>query len=73
MSPGDGPGYNDLADGSHDTLMVVEVPDGQFQWVEPGDLHLDRMSYGINDGSSRGLGSRLGRQMSCQLARAYET
>ncbi len=50
----------DLGDGSHDTLMVVEVPDGQFLWMEPRDLHFDRMSFRINDGSGRGPGSRLG-------------
>ena len=50
----------DLVDGSHDTLLVVEVPDGQFLWMEPRDLRFDRMSFRINDGSGRGLGSRLG-------------
>ncbi len=52
--------YKDLGDGSHDTLMVVEVPDGRFLWMEPRDLHLDGMSCRINDGSGRGPGSRLG-------------
>ncbi len=51
---------NDLGDGAHDTLMVVEVQDGQFLWMEPRDLELDSMSFRINDGSGRGLGSRLG-------------
>jgi Protein of unknown function (DUF1559) len=50
----------ELGDGTHNTLMVVEVPDGQFLWMEPKDLHFDRMSFQINDGSGRGLGSRLG-------------
>ena len=50
----------DLGDGQHDTLIVVEVPDGQFLWMEPKDLEFDRMSFRINDGSGRGLGSRLG-------------
>jgi Protein of unknown function (DUF1559) len=50
----------DLGDGSNTTLMVVEVPDGQFRWMEPRDLRFDRMSFRINDGSGRGLGSRLG-------------
>ena len=52
--------YKDLAEGTKDTLMVVEVPDGQFRWMEPRDLRFDRMSFRINDGSGRGLGSRLG-------------
>jgi hypothetical protein len=50
----------DLGDGSKTTLMVVEVPDGRFRWMEPRDLEFDRMSFRINDGSGRGLGSRLG-------------
>jgi hypothetical protein len=50
----------DLTDGPENTLMVVEVPDGHFQWMEPRDLQFDRMSFRINDGSGRGLGSRLG-------------
>jgi hypothetical protein len=49
-----------LGDGAHDTLMVVEVPDGQFHWMEPRDLEFDSMSFKINDRSRRGLGSRLG-------------
>jgi hypothetical protein len=52
--------YKHVVDGSHDTLMVVEVPDGQFLWMEPRDLEFDNMSFRINDGSRRGLGSRLG-------------
>jgi hypothetical protein len=52
--------YKDLGDGLQDTLVVVEVPDGTFQWMEPRDLRFDDMSFRINDGSGRGLGSRLG-------------
>lgn len=50
----------DIGDGLEATLLVVEVPDGQFRWMEPRDLEFDRMSDRINDGSGRGLGSRLG-------------
>ena len=52
--------HADIGDGSHETLMVVEVSDGQFLWMEPRDLQFERMSFRINDGSGRGLGSRLG-------------
>jgi hypothetical protein len=59
--PGSQPkSYKDVADGTHNTLMIVEVPDGQFLWMEPKDLEFDSMSFKINDGSGRGLGSRLG-------------
>jgi Protein of unknown function (DUF1559) len=58
--PGSKPkSQKDIVDGTHDTLMVVEVPDGQFLWMEPRDLEFDSMSFRINDGSGRGLGSRL--------------
>jgi hypothetical protein len=50
----------DLGDGAHDTLLVVEVPDGQFRWMEPKDLNFSEMSFRIDDSSKRGLGSRLG-------------
>jgi Protein of unknown function (DUF1559) len=52
--------HADLRDGAKNTLLVVEVPDGQFRWMEPRDLEFDRMSFTINDRSGRGLGSRLG-------------
>jgi hypothetical protein len=57
---GESSSYKDLVDGWHYTLMVVEVPDGQFLWMEPKDLRFDQMSDRINDRSGRGLGSRLG-------------
>jgi Protein of unknown function (DUF1559) len=53
-------GHKDLGDGPQNTLLVVEVPDGRFRWMEPKDLEFDRMSFRINDPSGRGLGSRLG-------------
>ncbi len=52
--------YATLGDRSHESLLVVEVPDGQFLWMEPKDLEFDTMSFRINDRSGRGLGSRLG-------------
>jgi len=50
----------ELGDGSSHTLLVVEIPDGRFRWMEPKDLEFDRMSFRINDRSTDGLGSRLG-------------
>jgi hypothetical protein len=59
--PGSKPlSVKDVGDGTSNTLLAVEVPDGQFSWMEPRDLRLDAMSLRINDGSGRGLGSRLG-------------
>lgn len=50
----------ELGDGPDKTLLIVEVPDGRFRWMEPKDLHIDTMSFRINDPSGHGLGSRLG-------------
>ncbi|MHB1557699.1 MAG: DUF1559 family PulG-like putative transporter [Isosphaeraceae bacterium] len=50
----------EISDDHENTLTIVEVPDGLFRWMEPKDLEFDRMSFRINDGSGRGLGSRLG-------------
>ncbi len=50
----------EFGDGTHDTLIVVEVPDGRFRWMEPRDLDFDNMSFKVNDPSGRGLGSGLG-------------
>jgi hypothetical protein len=51
---------DNLGDGTHSTLLVVEVLDGQFLWMEPKDLEFDRMSFKINNKMGPGLGSRLG-------------
>src|SRR5262249_20165561 len=52
--------YQDLRDGTHDTLLVVEVPDGDIPWMAPVDLPFAGMSFRVNDGTGRCLGSRLG-------------
>jgi hypothetical protein len=50
----------EIGDGTGNTLLAVEVPDGDIPWMAPVDLQFERMSFRINDGSGRGLGSRLG-------------
>jgi hypothetical protein len=50
----------EVGDGLDKTLLVVEVPEGRFRWMEPKDLDFDSMSFRINGRSGRGLGSRLG-------------
>jgi hypothetical protein len=52
--------HGDVGDGIQNTLLVVEVPDGDIPWMAPVDLTFDRMSFRINDGKRRGIGSRLG-------------
>ncbi|MBN2022372.1 MAG: DUF1559 domain-containing protein [Pirellulales bacterium] len=57
----DGPGATKLADIKNDpatTLVVVEVSDSGIGWMEPRDLPVDKMSFGVNDGSPLGLRSR---------------
>jgi hypothetical protein len=59
--PGERPmSDKEIGDGTSQTLLAVEVPDGRFRWMEPKDLEFDRMSFRINLSSRKGLGSRLG-------------
>ncbi|MCA1685323.1 MAG: DUF1559 domain-containing protein [Planctomycetia bacterium] len=51
---------SDIGDGTGDTLLAVEVPDGDIPWMAPVDFRFDHMSFRINDGTGRGLGSRFG-------------
>lgn len=51
---------SEIGDGLANTLLFVEIPDGDIPWMAPRDLLFDRMSFRINDGTGRGLGSRLG-------------
>ena len=49
----------DLRDGADRTILVVEMAASRIPWMKPDDLHLDRMSFGVNDGSGSGPGSRI--------------
>jgi hypothetical protein len=53
-------GQGDVGDGTLNTLLVVEVPDGDIPWMAPVDLSFDRMSFRINDSKRLSIGSRLG-------------
>lgn len=50
----------EIGDGTSQTLLAVEVPNSNIPWMAPIDLRFDRTSFRMNDGSGRGLGSRLG-------------
>jgi hypothetical protein len=50
---------SDLRDGADRTILVVEMASSGVPWMKPEDLHLDRMSFGVNDGSRRGPGSKI--------------
>jgi hypothetical protein len=50
---------NDVTDGAAKTLLVIEMADAGIPWMKPEDLHFDRMSFRVNDGSGRGPGSKI--------------
>ncbi len=52
--------FDEIGDGTRDTIMIVEVPDGSIPWMAPADLEFDRMSFRLNDKKGPGLGSRFG-------------
>jgi hypothetical protein len=49
----------DIRDGANRTILVVEMAEAGILWMKPEDLPFDRMSFGVNDGSGRGPGSRI--------------
>ena len=48
---------NDIADGTSDTLMVVESIDSNIHWMEPRDLELATMPLTINGPKGPGMSS----------------
>ena len=48
----------DVPDGFSNTLHIVEVSDSGVHWMDPRDLSLDRMNFGINHKTSVGIRSR---------------
>lgn len=56
--PGERPlRMEEIGDGTHNTIMFVEVSDSKIPWMEPRDLRFDRMSFRVNDPSGLGPGS----------------
>lgn len=49
----------DLTDGVDKTIMVVEMASCHIPWMKPADLRFDQMSFGVNDSSGRGPGSKI--------------
>lgn len=47
----------DLADGTSNTIMVVEVENSGIHWMEPRDLHVTQMPMVINPPSGQGISS----------------
>jgi len=48
---------DDITDGTSSTILVVEVADFSFPWIEPRDLHVLQMAPGINPEGGRGISS----------------
>jgi len=56
----DGPGttmHEDVQDGLHDTILLVEVSGSGVKWTEPVDLNAAEIDFSINDGSGEGIRS----------------
>lgn len=47
----------DVADGTSNTLLVVEVHDSGIHWMEPRDLHMSQMPMLVNAPRGQGLSS----------------
>jgi len=48
---------DDVADGTQRTICFIEVADSGVHWMEPRDLHFERMSFVLNGPSNHGLSS----------------
>ncbi len=49
--------YEEITDGSSNTIMVVEVADSGIRWTEPRDLRFDEIDFRINGDKRPGIGS----------------
>lgn len=50
--------FNDITDGSANTILLVESINANVQWTEPRDLDIATMSFKINDASKPSISSR---------------
>ncbi len=49
--------WQDFADGTSNTLLVVEVADSGVHWMEPRDLHVVQMAPTVNSETGQGISS----------------
>ena len=49
--------FEDIAEGTSNTLIVVEVHNSGIHWMEPRDLELEDLAFGVNHYSGRGISS----------------
>ena len=48
---------HDVPDGKRETIIVVEIANSDIHWMEPRDLHVDEISFKINDPSKPSISS----------------
>ncbi|MGZ0170457.1 MAG: DUF1559 family PulG-like putative transporter [Planctomycetales bacterium] len=57
----DGPvSLDDVVDGTQRTICIIEVAGSGVHWMEPRDIHFDRLSFEVNGPSNHGLSSHHG-------------
>jgi prepilin-type processing-associated H-X9-DG protein len=49
--------FQDIKDGTSDTILLVEVADATIPWMEPRDMRFSRAIVGVNMDRHRGIGS----------------
>ena len=49
--------YQAISDGTSNTILVVEIANSEIHWMEPRDLSFAKMSFQVNNGSSRSISS----------------
>lgn len=49
---------DDFPDGVANTIIVAEIDHDRMHWLEPRDLHVDRMSFQINDPTRPSISSQ---------------
>lgn len=52
-----GVGFNDIGDGTSNTLAVVEIANSGINWMEPRDLPFSAVALGVNPSSKSGISS----------------
>lgn len=49
--------FDDITDGLENTVLLVEMTSSDIHWTEPRDLHIEHMSFTVNDEGQPGLSS----------------
>jgi hypothetical protein len=49
--------FQDIKDGTSDTILLAEIADSTIPWMEPRDMSFDRAIIGVNMDQRRGISS----------------